>query len=43
MLKLAGTSVAVGNAINDVKAVANYIADSNNDDGVAKFIEKFIL
>ena len=43
MLKLAGTSVAVANAINEVKAVANYIADSNNDDGVAKFIEKFIL
>lgn len=43
MLKLAGVAVAVSNAIDEVKGVANYITDSNDDDGVAKFLEKTIL
>jgi len=43
MLKMAGTSVAVANAIDEVKQVADYITESNNDDGVAKFLEKMIL
>ncbi|MBQ8508477.1 MAG: HAD family hydrolase [Clostridia bacterium] len=43
MLKLAGTSVAVSNAIDEVKAVADYITDNNDRDGVAKFLEKAIL
>jgi len=40
---MAGTSVAVANAIDEVKQVADYITESNNDDGVAKFLEKMIL
>ncbi len=43
MIKLAGTGVAVSNAIDEVKAVADYITDSNDQDGVARYIEKMIL
>lgn len=43
MLKLAGTAVAVSNAIDEVKAIADDITDSNDDDGVAKYLEKAIL
>lgn len=43
MLKLAGIGVAVANATEDTKAVADYITDTNGNDGVAKAIEKFVL
>ena len=43
MLKLAGTAVAVSNAIDEVKAVADHVTDSNDQDGVAKFLEATIL
>ena len=40
MFKLAGTSVAVSNALEEVKAVANVILPhSNDEDGVAKYLE----
>jgi len=42
MLKLCGTAVAVENAIDEVKAVADYITESNDMDGVAKYMEKLI-
>jgi Cof subfamily protein (haloacid dehalogenase superfamily) len=32
--------VAVSNAIDEVKAVANYICDSNDNDGVAKWLDE---
>lgn len=32
--------IAVSNAIEEVLNVADYITDSNDEDGVAKFIEK---
>ncbi len=38
-----GIGVAVSNAIDEVKSVANHIAESNDADGVAKFIERNIL
>jgi len=34
-----GYSVAMGNAIADVKKAANHITDDNNNDGVAKFLD----
>ena len=40
MLKLAGTGVAVLNAIDEVKDIADFVTDSNDNDGVAKFLEK---
>ena len=43
MLKLAGTAVAVSNAIDEVKAVADHITESNDQDGVAKFLERTML
>ncbi|MBM3263949.1 MAG: HAD family phosphatase [candidate division Zixibacteria bacterium] len=43
MLKVAGLGVAMGNATPETKAHAGYTTDSNNEDGVAKFIERFIL
>ena len=42
-IKMCGVGVAVSNAIDEVKAVADYIAESNDDDGVAKFIDSYIL
>jgi len=40
MFKLAGTSVAVSNALDEVKAVADVILEhSNDEDGVAKYLE----
>lgn len=43
MIEFAGLGVAMGNADEDVKAAAQYITDSNNCDGVARVIEKFVL
>lgn len=42
-IRMCGVGVAVSNAIDEVKAVADHIAESNDDDGVAKFIEGYIL
>jgi len=43
MLKYAGLAVAMENAYPEVKEYADYITSSNDDDGVAYAIEKFIL
>jgi len=43
MVKYAGLGVAMENATPEVKEVANYITTSNDEDGIAKVIEKFIL
>jgi len=43
MLAQCGASVAVANAIDEAKAAAGYICASNDEDGVAKWIEKNIL
>ncbi len=42
MLLAAGTKVAMGNATEDLKKVADYITDSVDNDGVAKAVAKFI-
>jgi Cof subfamily protein (haloacid dehalogenase superfamily) len=41
MIETAGIGVAMANATDKVKAVANSITLSNNDDGVAEFLEEF--
>lgn len=41
MIKYAGIGVAVENAKDEIKTVANFICPSNINDGVAKTIEKF--
>lgn len=43
MIEFAGLGVAMGNAVDSVKAAADYITDTNSNDGVAQVIEKFIL
>ncbi len=43
MIKFAGLGVAMKNAVNEAKEAADYITDTNDNDGVAKVIEKFIL
>lgn len=44
MLKVAGLSVAAGNAVEDVKRACNYTTEADNNEGVvAELIEKFIL
>ncbi|WP_066891116.1 Cof-type HAD-IIB family hydrolase [Clostridium nigeriense] len=40
MIEYAGFGVAMGNAIEEVKALADYITDTNKEDGVAKAIKK---
>ncbi|MDP4163747.1 MAG: Cof-type HAD-IIB family hydrolase [Bacillota bacterium] len=43
MIEFAGLGVAMGNAPADIKAKANFITDSNMNDGVAKVVEQFVL
>ena len=43
MVKYAGLGVAMDNAVPEVKEAADYITASNDEDGIAKVIEKFIL
>jgi len=43
MIKYAGLGVAMGNAFPEVKKIANFITKTNEEDGVAFIINKFIL
>lgn len=43
MLKEVGTGVAMENAIPSLKEAADYVTLSNDEEGVAKFIEKYVL
>ncbi len=43
MISHAGIGVAMGNAPDDVKALANYVTTPIDQDGVAEAIEKFVL
>ncbi|MBZ0295868.1 MAG: HAD family hydrolase [Anaerolineae bacterium] len=43
MLQIAGIGVAVGNALKPVQEAANHIVESNDKDGVAEAIERFVL
>lgn len=42
MVEYAGLGVAVSNAVDELKQKADYITDSNEDNGVAKLVEKII-
>lgn len=41
MIQAAGMGVAMGNAPDDIKAIADYVTDSNINDGVAKALARF--
>lgn len=43
MIEFAGLGVAMGNAPDDIKSKADYVTDTNMNDGVAKVVEEFIL
>lgn len=41
MLKAAGIGVAMGNAEEEIKSIADYVTDSNECDGIAKALQYF--
>ena len=43
MLRYAGMGVAMGNASDQIKEQADYVTDSNDEDGIVKVIEKFMM
>ena len=43
MMREAGFGVAMANGVDEVRAAADYITVSNDEDGVAKVIEKYVL
>lgn len=43
MLKICGVGVAMQNAIDEVKAVSDAVTKSNDEDGLADFLEQYLL
>lgn len=43
MIQFAGLGVAMENAVLPVRNAADYVTYSNNDEGVAHVVEKFML
>ena len=43
IIKAAGIGVAMGNAKDVVKEAADYVAPTNDEDGIVEVIHKFIL
>jgi hydroxymethylpyrimidine pyrophosphatase-like HAD family hydrolase len=43
MIEYAGLGVAMGNAPDYLKKVADFVTHSNDEDGVRQILEKFIL
>lgn len=42
MFKSVGISVAMGNSIEEIKNIADYITDTNDNDGISKFCNKYL-
>lgn len=42
LLRACGLKIAVANAVPELKQEADYITESNNDDGAALAIEEFV-
>jgi hydroxymethylpyrimidine pyrophosphatase-like HAD family hydrolase len=43
MFERSGLSIAMGNASAEVRRAADFVTDSNREDGFANAIERFIL
>ena len=43
LITTAGLGIAMGNGVDELKSVADYITRSNNDEGVLHAFEKFVL
>ena len=42
MLEYAGIGIAMGNAVDEVKAIADFITISNDEDGIAIALEQLL-
>ena len=43
MIEIAGVGIAMANAIEAIKEISDYVTLSNDEDGVANYLEKFVL
>ena len=43
MLQASGTGVAMGNAVQELKDVADYVTMSNEENGIGEYLNRFIL
>ena len=43
MIRAAGFGIAMGNATEEVKRAAYFVTDTNDRDGLAKAIQRFVL
>ncbi len=43
MIGYAGLGVAMGNGEAEIKKIANYVCESNDEDGIANTLQKFVL
>ena len=43
MMKIAGYRIAMGNSVDEIKAIADYTTDTNQNDGVALAVEQLLL
>lgn len=43
MIGYAGLGVAMGNGEPEIKKIANYVCESNDEDGIANTLQKFVL
>lgn len=43
MIEMAGIGVAMGNAVEGIKEISDFITLTNEEDGIAYYLEKFVL
>ena len=43
LFNLVGTGVAMGNAIPELKTISNYVTETNDNDGIALWISKYLI
>lgn len=43
MFNECGIKVAMGNALDEIKDIATYVTDTNDNDGISNFFDKYIL
>lgn len=43
MINIVGTGVAMGNAIPNLKKIANYVTATNDNNGIAVWINKYLI
>ena len=43
MFNNVGISVAMGNSIDELKNIADYVTDTNDNDGISKFCNEYIF